>query len=55
MSGIVIIGAGHAGCNTAVNLRRSGFEDDITIFTSEDNLPYHRPRYQKNFLRAMFL
>ena len=54
MSGIVIIGAGHAGCNTAVNLRRSGFEDDITIFTSEDNLPYHRPPLSKNFFKSDF-
>ena len=52
MSGIVIIGAGHAGCNTAVNLRRSGFKDDITIFTSEDNLPYHRPPLSKKFFKG---
>ena len=55
MSGVVIIGSGHAGCNTAVNLRRSGFDKSIKIFTSESELPYHRPPLSKKFFKKEVL
>ena len=38
MSGVIIIGSGHAGCNTAINLRRSGYRDNIIIFSIENEL-----------------
>ena len=52
MSGVIIIGSGHAGCNTAINLRRSGYEDNIIIFSIENELPYHRPPLSKKFFKG---
>tara|TARA_B000000475_G_scaffold44488_1_gene33445 strand:+ start:546 stop:1769 length:1224 start_codon:yes stop_codon:yes gene_type:complete len=52
MSGVIIIGSGHAGCSTAINLRRSGYEDTIMIFSIENELPYHRPPLSKKFFKG---
>ena len=52
MSGVIIIGSGHAGTNTAINLRRSGYEDNIIIFSIENELPYHRPPLSKKFFKG---
>ena len=52
MSGVLIIGSGHAGCSTAINLRRSGYEDKITMFSIEDEYPYHRPPLSKKFFKG---
>lgn len=52
MSGVIIIGSGHAGCSTAINLRRSGYEDAIIIFSIENELPYHRPPLSKKFFKG---
>jgi len=47
MSGIVIIGAGHAGVNVAASLRKLDAEVDITLLSAEDQIPYHRPPLSK--------
>ena len=52
MKGVAIIGSGHAGCNTAINLRRAGFSESIKIFSKEKYFPYHRPPLSKKFFKA---
>ena len=52
MKGVVIIGSGHAGCNTAINLRRAGFSESIKIFSKENYYPYHRPPLSKKFFKG---
>lgn len=47
MSGIVIIGAGHAGVNAAASLRKLDAEVQITLLSAESQLPYHRPPLSK--------
>ena len=47
MSGIVIIGAGHAGVNVAASLRKVDAEVAITLLSAEDQIPYHRPPLSK--------
>ena len=51
MSEVLIIGSGHAGCNTALNLRRAGFTGKIKIFSHDSFLPYHRPPLSKKFFK----
>lgn len=41
--GVLIIGAGQAGAQTATSLRQGGFEGAITIVGDESALPYQRP------------
>ena len=52
MKGVAIIGSGHAGCNTAINLRRAGFLESIKIFSKENYYPYHRPPLSKKFFKG---
>ena len=52
MKGVAIIGSGHAGCNTAISLRRAGFSESIKIFSKEKYFPYHRPPLSKNFFKG---
>mgnify|MGYP000983382443 CR=1 FL=1 len=47
---IIIIGGGQAGCQTATSLRASGFLGEISIYCSENYLPYQRPPLSKKFL-----
>ncbi len=47
---VVIAGAGHAAGQTAVSLRKGGFEGDITIVGDEPYPPYQRPPLSKKFL-----
>jgi 3-phenylpropionate/trans-cinnamate dioxygenase ferredoxin reductase component len=51
MSGVVIIGAGHAGSQLAVSLRTEGYELPITLIDGEAALPYHKPPLSKTFLK----
>ncbi len=51
-SPIVIVGAGHAGVQAAVSLREDGFEGDIILLSSEEDLPYQRPPLSKAFLKG---
>ncbi|MEC7381225.1 MAG: FAD-dependent oxidoreductase [Pseudomonadota bacterium] len=47
---IIIIGGGQAGCQTATSLRASSFSGEISIYCSENYLPYQRPPLSKKFL-----
>ncbi len=52
MSGVVIIGAGHAGGAAAGFLRQYGFESHITLVGAEPYLPYQRPPLSKAWLKG---
>lgn len=47
----VIIGAGHAGSQAALSLRKEGYEGSITLIGAEKGFPYHRPPLSKAFLK----
>lgn len=49
-SAVVIIGAGHGGCQAATSLRQDGFEGSITLVNGEPGLPYQRPPLSKGYL-----
>jgi 3-phenylpropionate/trans-cinnamate dioxygenase ferredoxin reductase subunit len=48
--GVVIVGAGQAGFQTAASLRTEGFSGPITLVGDEPELPYNRPPLSKGFL-----
>lgn len=50
MSGTVIVGAGQAGVQTAVELRALGYTGPVTLLGAEHALPYHRPPLSKAYL-----
>lgn len=50
MSGVVIVGAGHAGGILADALRVQGYEGAITLVGDEAMLPYQRPPLSKGYL-----
>lgn len=50
MSGIVIVGSGQAGVQTAFSLRDEGYEGDLTIIGEEPDAPYQRPPLSKAYL-----
>ncbi len=50
--GIVIIGAGHAGMQSAIFLRDSGYEKEITLIGDEKILPYQRPPLSKLYMQG---
>lgn len=52
MTGMVVIGAGQAGLQTAEALRRGGFAGMITLVGDEGRLPYQRPPLSKLFLEG---
>ncbi len=47
---IIIVGAGHGGAQTAVQLRQLGFAGSIAMIGDEPDLPYERPPLSKDFL-----
>ena len=47
---IVIIGGGAAGLACAVELRRLGFEGELTILSADKDAPYDRPNLSKDYL-----
>lgn len=49
---VAIVGAGHAGVETAAALRQQGFAGTITIIGEEPDLPYQRPPLSKEFLKS---
>jgi len=51
-SGVVIIGAGHAGGTAAALLRQFGFERPITLIGEEPIAPYQRPPLSKAWLKG---
>ncbi|MEU5978581.1 FAD-dependent oxidoreductase [Streptomyces sp. NPDC047315] len=48
--GVVIVGAGMAGVQTAVALREGGFTDPVTLIGAEPHQPYDRPPLSKAVL-----
>lgn len=50
MSGIVVIGAGHAAGQAAASLRQEKYEGEITIIGDEPHVPYQRPPLSKQYL-----
>lgn len=49
-AGVIIVGSGHAGFETAAALRRAGFDERIVLVGEEPTLPYQRPPLSKAFL-----
>jgi 3-phenylpropionate/trans-cinnamate dioxygenase ferredoxin reductase subunit len=47
---IVIVGASHAGSETAIRLRQNGFKGSVALIGAETELPYNRPPLSKAFL-----
>lgn len=47
---VVIVGAGHAGAQTAIALRVRGFVGSIALVSDENTYPYERPPLSKDFL-----
>jgi 3-phenylpropionate/trans-cinnamate dioxygenase ferredoxin reductase component len=48
---VVIVGAGIAGCEAAVQLRGAGYDGTITLLSGEPSPPYDRTELSKSFLR----
>lgn len=49
-SSVAIVGAGAAGNSAAEELRRLGFQGDITLIDRDANAPYDRPNLSKDYL-----
>ncbi|HYI39389.1 MAG TPA: FAD-dependent oxidoreductase [Allosphingosinicella sp.] len=47
---VVIVGAGHAGAQAAIQLRQLGFEGSIALIGAEPEPPYERPPLSKEYL-----
>ena len=52
MSGVVIVGAGHAGGAASGFLRQYGYTGEITLVGAEPYLPYQRPPLSKAWLKG---
>ena len=50
--GVVVVGAGMAGVQTAVALRQRGFTGPVTLIGAEPHQPYDRPPLSKAVLRG---
>ena len=50
MNNVTIIGGGQAGVQICESLRREGYDGEISLISSEEYLPYHRPPLSKAFL-----
>jgi 3-phenylpropionate/trans-cinnamate dioxygenase ferredoxin reductase subunit len=49
-AGVVIVGGGQGGFQSAASLRAEGYEGSITIVSDEPHLPYQRPPLSKGFV-----
>ncbi len=47
---VAIVGAGHGGAQTAIQLRQLGFDGPIGLIGAEPELPYERPPLSKDYL-----
>ena len=47
---VVIVGAGQAGLQAAVEIRARGHEGAVILVGEEDAMPYHRPPLSKAYL-----
>src|SRR5699024_12532528 len=50
MMRIVIVGGGLSALRSAENLRKRGYEGELTVVADERHLPYIRPPLSKEFL-----
>ncbi|WP_433279471.1 NAD(P)/FAD-dependent oxidoreductase [Pseudonocardia xinjiangensis] len=50
MSGVVLVGAGHAGVEAAAALRAGGYPGPVTVVGAEGRTPYERPPLSKEML-----
>lgn len=50
--GIVIVGAGQGGFQTATSLREAGFAGPVTLVGEEPGLPYQRPPLSKAYMKG---
>jgi len=48
--GVVVVGSGQAGVQTAVSLRDMGYDRPVTLIGDEPGLPYQRPPLSKAYL-----
>jgi 3-phenylpropionate/trans-cinnamate dioxygenase ferredoxin reductase subunit len=48
--GVVIVGGGQGGYQTAASLRTEGFDGPVTLIGEEPHLPYQRPPLSKDFV-----
>ncbi|HEY7339231.1 MAG TPA: FAD-dependent oxidoreductase [Bryobacteraceae bacterium] len=48
--GVVIVGGGQAGFQTAFSLRAEGYEGPVTLIGEEPHVPYQRPPLSKAFV-----
>lgn len=49
--GVAIIGAGHAGAQAAIALRKEGFAGTVALIGDEPDPPYERPPLSKDYLK----
>ncbi|WP_067699946.1 NAD(P)/FAD-dependent oxidoreductase [Nocardia jejuensis] len=49
---VLIVGAGLAGLRTAEELRRAGYDGELTLVGDENRAPYDRPPLSKQFMRG---
>lgn len=49
---IYVIGAGHAGGETAFSLRQQGYAGPLTVIGDEAHVPYQRPPLSKAYLKG---
>ncbi|QRG06913.1 FAD-dependent oxidoreductase [Xanthobacter dioxanivorans] len=47
---VIIVGAAHAGVQTAQTLRQEGWRGEVILFSGEAGFPYHRPPLSKGLL-----
>ncbi|MBW8779626.1 MAG: FAD-dependent oxidoreductase, partial [Burkholderiales bacterium] len=47
---LIVVGAGHAGAELAVQAREAGWAGGIALVGDELALPYHRPPLSKGYL-----
>lgn len=47
---VLIVGSGHGGAETAIALRKAGFDGTVAIVGEEPELPYERPPLSKEYL-----
>lgn len=47
---VLIVGSGHGGAETAIALRKGGFDGTVAIVGEEPELPYERPPLSKEYL-----
>jgi 3-phenylpropionate/trans-cinnamate dioxygenase ferredoxin reductase subunit len=47
---LVIVGAGHAGCQLASSVREEGYSGRLILVSDEEGAPYQRPPLSKSYL-----